>query len=73
MLFLISMLTLLGTTIISLILNFNCYKNYDLPRNDDKFLYQDLFLPEWFYSEAFVITVTLLCIAICGSFILLVL
>ena len=73
MLFLVSMLTLLGTTIISLILNFNCYKNYDLPRNDDKFLYQDLFLPEWFYSEAFVITVTLICIAICGCFILLVL
>ena len=73
MLFLISMLTLLGTTLISLVLNFDCYKNYDLPRDDGKFLYQDLFLPESLYSEAFVISVTLICSLICSGFMLLVL
>ena len=71
--FLTSMFMLLSTTLVSLILNFNCYKNYDLPRIDNsKFLYQDLFLPDWMYGKAFVIPVTLLCIVICSCFILLV-
>ena len=39
MCFLVSMLTLLGTTFISLILNFKCYENRDLPRDTGMFLY----------------------------------
>ena len=39
MCFLVSMLTLLGTTFISLILNFKCYENRDLPRDSGMFLY----------------------------------
>ena len=70
--FLVSMFALLSTTLVSLILNFKCYENYKLPRSEDKFLYQDLFLPDWMYEKAFIITVTLVCIVICTCFILLV-
>ena len=70
--FLVSMFALLALTNFSLIYNFNCYENYSLPRVEGKFLYQDLFLPDWAYSKAFIITITLLCIVICSCFILLV-
>jgi len=72
MVFLASMFTLLGTTLISLILNFECWKNLDKPRDSDKFIYQDLFLPNWMYEETYVIIVTLICITICSCFIFLV-
>ena len=50
MCFLVSMLTLLVVTFISIVTNVNCWKNFDLPRESDKFLYTDLFLPDWAYS-----------------------
>lgn len=50
MCFLVSMLTLLLVTFISIVTNVNCWKNFDLPRESDKFLYTDLFLPDWAYS-----------------------
>ena len=46
--FLLSMLTLLVTTFVSLVLNFNCWQNLSLPR-DSGFFYQDLILPSIFY------------------------
>ena len=39
MCFLMSMLMLLSTTLISLIMNFNCYNNFDVPRDMGNFLY----------------------------------
>ena len=51
--FLVSMLTLLILTTISMIINYDCYENYVLPRSD-KFFFQDLWLPEFFYSKGFV-------------------
>ncbi len=72
MTFLISMLSLLTVTFISLITNVNCYQNFDLPRDPSKFLYTDLFLPDWAYSKEFIIGVTVFSMAICGAFLLLV-
>ena len=37
--FLLSMMALLTTTLISLIINFDCWDNFHLPRDDSKFLY----------------------------------
>ena len=68
-----SMLLLLGTTLVSLILNFNCYKNFGMNRHNKNWFYEDLFLPDWMYGKAFIITVELVCILICSMFILLVL
>ena len=73
MCFLTSMLLLLGTTLVSLILNFNCYKNFGMNRHNKNWFYEDLFLPDWMYGKAFIITVELVCILICSMFILLVL
>ena len=69
--FLFSMLTLLVTTFISICLNYDCYENRGLPRTD-KFLYKDLFLPNWAYEKAWVLAGTWTCLVICGAFILLV-
>jgi hypothetical protein len=69
--FLMSMLTLLTTTFISLIMNFDCFDNIVMPR-DDKFFYKDLFLPDFFYDRAYVEAVTIICLVICGTFLLLV-
>ena len=66
------MMALLTTTLISLIINFDCWDNMHLPREDDKFLYTDLFLPDWMYERGYIETVTLFCIIICSMFILLV-
>lgn len=70
--FLLSMLTLLSTTFITLIMNFDCFDNLALPR-DDKFFYPDLFLPDFFYERGYVETVTIICLVICGTFLMLVL
>lgn len=72
MCFLFLMFTLLGTTLVSLILNFECWKNRNLPRHSKLWLYEDLFLPDWMYEETFIVIVTLICITICSCFILLV-
>ena len=71
--FLLSMLILLSTTFITLIMNFDCFDNLALPRDDNKFFYQDLFLPDFFYERGYVETVTIICLIICGTFLLLVL
>ena len=76
MCFLLSMLSLLLLTLFSLIYNFQCwqYNNPDkYPRNSGNFLYEDLFGWHWMYKQPFVETVTLVCITICSTFILLVL
>ena len=70
--FLLSMMALLTTTLISLIMNFDCWKNFELPREDVNFFYEDLFLPDWMYERGYIETITLVCIAICSMFILLV-
>ena len=74
--FLLSMSTLLITTFISLIINFKCYENFEdlsRPRDSGKYLYEDLFLPDWLYSKEFIISVTVFCLLVCGMFICLVL
>ena len=51
--FLISMVALLCTTLISLILNFQCWTFNDpevYPRDSGKFLYEDLPLWDWMYA-----------------------
>ena len=70
--FLISMLTLLFVTFISLATNLDVWENYGLPRNPDKVLYTDLFLPEFFYSKEFVLGAGIFGITICSVFMLLV-
>lgn len=70
--FLISIFALLLITLVSLIMNFSCYNNFGKVRNSDNFLYQDLFLPDWCYEKAFVISMTMVCISICSLFLMLV-
>ena len=71
--FLVSMLSLLIVTFISLIVNYDCYENLIIePRTTEHFFYTDLFLPNWCYEKAYVSTVTIFCIIICGTFIFLV-
>ena len=67
--FLLSMLSLLILTFVSMIVNFSCYNNQPLPRIvPDMWLYQDLFLPDFFYEKPFVMTITILCLIIDGTF-----
>lgn len=70
--FLLSMLALLLTTFVSLIMNFDCYENRNLPRDQGNFLYEDLFLPDWIYEKTFVTSVTIFNLVVCGMFLLLV-
>ena len=70
--FLLSMLTLLILTFVSMIVNFSCWNNYSLPRSNDMWLYQDLFLPDFFYEKPFLMTITILCLIIDGTFVFLV-
>lgn len=69
--FLLAMLTLLVTTFGSLIKNFDCWENIGHPR-DEHFFFQKLLLPDFFYSRGYIETVTIFCLSICGTFILLV-
>ena len=67
--FLLCMLSLLILTFVSMIVNFSCYNNFLLPRLiPDMWLYQDLFLPDFFYEKPFVMTITILCLIIDGTF-----
>ena len=71
--FLLSMFSLLVVTFISLCVNFDCWQNKNLPRDDGKFLYEDLFMPDWTYDRIFVETATLFCLVIVSMFLFLVL
>ena len=73
--FLVSMLSLLTLTFVSLIINFDCWKYRTLNESglaDSKFFFTDLFLPEFFYKQAYVECATIFCLLICGTFLLLV-
>jgi hypothetical protein len=48
--FLLAMLSLLVTTFISIVLNFDCWENATIPR-DSGFFFQTLYLPQSFYSR----------------------
>ena len=75
MCFLLSMISLLLLTAFTLIYNFDCWKYSDTtkyPRDSGKFLYEGLPLWDWMYEQDFIESVTLFCITICSTFILLV-
>ena len=75
MCFLLSMMSLLLLTAFTLIYNFDCWKYSDTtkyPRDSGKFLYEGLPLWDWMYEQDFIESVTLFCITICSTFILLV-
>ena len=69
--FLLSIWTLLVLTLVTLILNFNCWDNMvKYPdRSENGYFYENLFLPEFFYKQDFVETITVVCSGICGVFI----
>ena len=67
--FLISMLTLLYFTFFVLAYNFTCWKNFGRLATQD---YAIPLLPEAFYKQIFIETITVICLLICGLFILLV-
>ena len=74
MCFLVSMLTLLVATFVTTITHFRVYQNRWLPRTGTgKWLYEDLFLPDFFYDKTWIIIWEIICLMICGVFILLVL
>lgn len=70
--YLFSMLTLLVTTFIALCLNFNCWNNFYRVRDRKFFLFETLWLSDFFYKQAFIETITIVCLVICGFFLLLV-
>jgi len=67
------MFSLLVLTFVSILLNFNCWDNKVLKlRTTDSFIYTELILPDFFYSQAFVETISIMCLVICGTFVMLV-
>ena len=74
--FLISMFALLLVTFISLIMNFRAWKNAVYAQNPEfaeRFLYSPFFNVEFLQSRAFIETINVICLIICGTFLMLVL
>ena len=68
MLFLLSTLGLLLTTFFGIILNYNCQENINEIRSRENFLFEELYLPNSFYSKFFVMLATWVCLIITGLF-----
>ena len=68
MLFLVSTICVLATTFFGIILNFNCYENFDLPRTRENFLFVDTWLPDDAYGKGFVLLSTWFCLLVSGIF-----
>ena len=66
--FLLSILTLLVLTFIVLCFNFRCWTNSSL-YDKDSIMFM---LPKFFYEKAFIETITIICLIICGMFLFLV-
>ena len=67
--FLLSILTLLVLTFIVLCYNFDCWTKYGNLYNKDSIKFM---LPKFFYEKAFIETITIICLIICGMFLFLV-